>query len=291
MTDVGSQLRAAREAKGLTLEQAYKLTRIKALYLEALEANQLSALPGLVQARGFLRTYANFLGLDGEGLATTLDAEKVIPPEVTATLAPKPIVSLLPNLITPAPDRSVPAKPIEPPRLPKIALSASRDTSSASPGGIPTNWLIVGAIVLFVLGVLLVISALSSAGTHPAPTSGANIPMSVSASMVAPSNVRSTIGGPVSITVAATEHVWVRITLDGQTAFEGLLRPGASQSWQAADQIIVETGNAAGLTVTYDGRSSVLGNRGQIVARAWGQGGSEDVPLAASTAATSTLQP
>jgi hypothetical protein len=109
--------------------------------------------------------------------------------------------------------------------------------------------------------------------------------------MVAPSNVHSTIGGPVSITVAAAEHVWARITLDGQTAFEGMLQPGASRSWQAADQIIVETGNAAGLTVTYDGRSSVLGHRGQIVARAWGQGGSEDVPLAASAAATSTLQP
>jgi cytoskeletal protein RodZ len=240
MTDVGSQLRAGREAKGLTFEQAYKLTRIKAIYLEALEANQ--------------------------------------------------------------PDRSVPAKPIEPLHLPKISLGASRDTSSASPGGIPTTWLIAGAIVLFLLGMLLVLSALSSGGAHPAPTPAANIPMSVSASMAAPPKGSSTSGGPVSITVTADEHVWARVTLDGQTAFEGLMQPGASQTWQAADQIIVETGNAAALTVTYDGQSSVLGNRGQIVARAWGLGGSEDVPLAASTSltrtglksstsSTSTLQP
>ena len=91
--------------------------------------------------------------------------------------------------------------------------------------------------------------------------------------------------------IATVEHVWVRVTVDGQMAFAGLIQPGAAQSWQATDQIIVETGNAAAVTVTYGGRSSALGNRGQIVARAWGRGGSEDVPLAASTSSTSTLRP
>src|SRR3974390_2152378 len=94
MTDIGSQLRTAREAKGLTLEQAFKATRIKTSYLEAIEANQLDALPGPVQARGFVRSYANYLGLDGEHLAALLDAHKAPVPEVlpvsVGTTATKP---------------------------------------------------------------------------------------------------------------------------------------------------------------------------------------------------------
>ena len=76
MMDIGSQLRAAREAQGLTLDQAFKGTRIKVSFLEAIEANQFDVLPGPVQARGFVRSYGNFLGLDGEHLASALDADK-----------------------------------------------------------------------------------------------------------------------------------------------------------------------------------------------------------------------
>ncbi len=302
MADIGSQLRTAREARGLTLEQAYKLTRIKAVYLEALEANRVNALPGIVQARGFLRTYANFLGLDGEALASALDAEKVVVPEVSAATAVRPIVSTPPKSIAsvpskplaPSPDRSLPpARPIEPLRLPKLSFDISRDTSSASPGGIPTTWLIVGAIVLFVVGVILVISALSGGGARPLPTPDMNLPMSIKpVEAIEPPASAMTSNDPVSITVSVDEHVWVRITVDGQTAFEGLMQPGTSQTWEAKDQIIVETGNAAGVNVTHAGQSSALGNRGQILARAWGHSGSENVPVAASAGMTRTgLQP
>ena len=115
MDDIGSQLRATREAQGLTLEQAYKATRIKMSYLEAIEANQINALPGPVQARGFIRSYANFLGLDGEQLASALDAEKVAVPEV------RPLV------VTPA--SSQPARPPVTPSKP-AGLPASKPAVS-----------------------------------------------------------------------------------------------------------------------------------------------------------------
>jgi cytoskeletal protein RodZ len=289
MADVGSQLRTAREAKGLTLEQAYKLTRIKVIYLEALEANQLNALPGLVQARGFVRTYANFLSLDGEALASALEVDRSIAPEVVVSIMPKPISPPPSKPLTPPPDRSLPpAKAIEPPRLPKISVPASRDTSSASPGGIPTTWLIIGAIVLFVLGIVLVISALSSGGAQPLPTPEANMPNLLNAASIAAPKISAAPSDPVSITIVSGEHVWVRITLDGQTAFEGLMQPNESHIWQAKDEVIVETGNAAALTVTHNGRSDMLGQRGQIVARAFGHAGSEEVAPAASTHVTRT---
>ena len=62
--DIGQQLRQAREARRLSLEQAAQATRMKAHYLGALEAGDLAALPSQAQARGFLRAYAEYLGLD-----------------------------------------------------------------------------------------------------------------------------------------------------------------------------------------------------------------------------------
>jgi hypothetical protein len=303
MTDIGSQLRAAREAQDLTLEQAFKATRIKPSFLEAIEANQFQALPGAVQARGFVRSYANFLGLDGEHLASVLDADKTAkqelrpqpttakpivtpPPASTKPIMqapPKPAISTAPKPPALQPDKSTQPPPARPTlKLPTLALNSSKPTSSArANGGVPTWLLIAGAAVLFVLGLILVISALSSAGQSPAPDESNNVPNTIG---TLPTTDRAAAppqsADPVSITLKAGEHVWARITIDGQTAFEGMLDPDTVKDWQAADQIIVETGNGAALTVVHQGRASVLGERGQIVARAWGRSGAVDVPLA-----------
>lgn len=60
----GSRLRSAREQKGLRLEDAARVTRISKGYLAALEEDNYTRLPSDVYAKGFLRLYATFLGLD-----------------------------------------------------------------------------------------------------------------------------------------------------------------------------------------------------------------------------------
>jgi len=192
MTDIGSQLRAAREAQNLTLEQVFKATRIKQSFLEAIEANQFQALPGPVQARGFVRSYANFLGLDGEHIASALDADKtsasdvrsLTPPPVAqqpivttppasakpiVQAPPKPAIATSPKPAVAQPEKSTQASGTRPAlKLPTLALNSSKPVSSVSSrGGIPTWLLIAGAVVLFVLGLILVISALSSADSLP----------------------------------------------------------------------------------------------------------------------------
>lgn len=64
MGELGSWLVRAREARGLTLEDAERDTRISRRYLQALEAEQFDAIPAPVYARGFLRSYSQYLGLD-----------------------------------------------------------------------------------------------------------------------------------------------------------------------------------------------------------------------------------
>ena len=61
---IGQQLKAEREEKRLTLEKVFEATKIRIQYLQALEADDLSVMPSPVQARGYLRNYAEYLGLD-----------------------------------------------------------------------------------------------------------------------------------------------------------------------------------------------------------------------------------
>src|SRR3954470_664957 len=69
---IGEQLRLAREAKGLSLDDVASRTRIPIRHLQNLEREEWDALPAATYAVGFTRNYANALGLDGATLARAL---------------------------------------------------------------------------------------------------------------------------------------------------------------------------------------------------------------------------
>ena len=64
MFEIGSSLREARERRGLSPEDVQKAIRIRDRYLNALEEERWELLPGEAYVQGFLRTYADYLGLD-----------------------------------------------------------------------------------------------------------------------------------------------------------------------------------------------------------------------------------
>lgn len=90
---IGRQLLQAREARRLSLEQVTQATYIKTHYLEALEADDFGSLPSEVQARGFLRAYAGFLGLDAGPLLAELQPETAPPAEAPAASPPPAIAA------------------------------------------------------------------------------------------------------------------------------------------------------------------------------------------------------
>lgn len=63
-TSVGLELRRAREARSLSLEEVAQATHMRVHYLRALEEGDLEAIPSRAQAKGFLRAYAEYLNLD-----------------------------------------------------------------------------------------------------------------------------------------------------------------------------------------------------------------------------------
>jgi len=64
--EIGSSLREARTRQGLDINDMEMRTKIRAKYLRALEAEQFDQLPGHTYIKGFLRTYADSLGMDGQ---------------------------------------------------------------------------------------------------------------------------------------------------------------------------------------------------------------------------------
>ena len=71
---IGQRLKAEREEQRLTFEKVFEATRIRVQYLQALEKDDLSGMPSPVQARGYLRNYAEFLGFDVEQMLDELRA-------------------------------------------------------------------------------------------------------------------------------------------------------------------------------------------------------------------------
>lgn len=117
MGELGSLLTRAREARGLTLEDAERDTRISRRYLQALESEQFEVIPAPVYARGFLRSYSQYLGLD---------------PQETLAMFPReddPEYQRAADATT-APPRPSPDRPVSP-------VSASRPTWRTSPGSPP----------------------------------------------------------------------------------------------------------------------------------------------------------
>lgn len=70
---IGTTLRSARIQRGLSIEQVAQDTRISARFLEALEDEAFDELPAPVYARGFLRSYANYLKVDANPLLEELN--------------------------------------------------------------------------------------------------------------------------------------------------------------------------------------------------------------------------
>jgi transcriptional regulator with XRE-family HTH domain len=66
MFEIGHSLRAARERQGLSYAEIEHATKIRAKYIRALEEEEFTVLPSDAYIRGFLRTYADYLGLDGD---------------------------------------------------------------------------------------------------------------------------------------------------------------------------------------------------------------------------------
>lgn len=75
MADIGDKLRSARKAKGMSIEDVEKITKIQRRYLTAIENNDFDQLPGDFYVRAFIRQFADVVGLNGKELLADYKSE------------------------------------------------------------------------------------------------------------------------------------------------------------------------------------------------------------------------
>ena len=320
-TELGNQLRRARENKGVSLEETEKATGIRKRYLEALEEGRFEALPGQIQLRGFLRNYANYVGLSGDEMLSLYERRShsaQTPGAFQPTSAVRPVAaqpaqskpqSAAPPAVTQStrPVASSPSSVVQP----HLTRPPTSRPAPATSNGIRPDWMsrlppwLTLEVMLMLLAALLVICVAvlllsifvapgatqslaptyrpTATRTRIAPSLPPTAPAATAVSTSLP-NITSSVElttsiGYVQVALAATEHVWVRVTTDGRTAFEGMFKPGDALNWEAKEMIVVESGNGAGLAASFNGRPvGVLGSRGQVVARAWTPAGETAAP-------------
>ncbi len=268
---LGQQLRAAREARELTLEEIEQATRIRARFLEAFETGAYEGLPGVVQARGFLRNYARFLKLDAESILVQYDAIQAASAGRGFRLGRRGSGSR-PAAVAASSERG----PVEVERL----LAGTEGGPGRRIGLVLGA--ILGAVVIGVLclgAVVLVEGLLNQQVEQGGPDLVSLLPTLPSATPSAtfvpsatppPDAVAAAAGPPITdrvvLVVNVVQRSWARFTADGVVQYEGIVTPGAVLQYQADQVLVVEASNGSGLDVVFNNQPiGLLGLRGEAI--------------------------
>lgn len=260
---LGLWLRRARETRQLSLEDVEKKLRIRRRYLQALEVGDYSALPGAIQARGFLRNYARFLGVPVDEALARYEAEVEGRPMQPRA---RPIPEERRN-----PDMERPSVFPSPP-------SEEEETQLADTAPRALLPIFLGAMLLFLLiaaGAFAYLQFMESAPqvATPQPTQVQSAPAPQPAptqQLLAGGDFIPSLDGAVTLRLDPTQHVWVRVVADDAVIFQGIAAPGQPLQAVASTQAQVETGNGGAFNLAINGVDwGALGGAGQIVRRAW----------------------
>lgn len=224
---LGAALAAAREQRGLSVEDVAAATRIRATVVRAIEADEFAVCGGAVYARGHLRSIAQVVGADSKPLVEEFDRrfDQPVPALTTSHL-----------------------QSFDPPR------DAGRSGRQS-----PT-WASVAVGVLAVAALFLGVSWLvgrdgpgGPAGAAPAPT--AAVATTISRPPAGPTTPPPTVRGVVLRLRASGGSSWVSVTgSDGSRVYQGILADGQAKEFRDARQLSVRFGNAPAVRVTQNGR-------------------------------------
>ncbi len=263
---IGPLLEQKRTEKGLSLKDVEHATKIRTRYLEGLEREDFSMLPDHVYTRGFLKTYANFLGLDGEMLARELK-ERRSPRRERQFNYEEP-----------------PTNRFERPFISPGGIGAERRRVS----GATILTLALALLVLAtVVGVLYYIgirsqpvenqaedpalvqegeAAEEESAEEPAATPETTRPAARSASEPTATTASEKTA---QVTVSVRDlPAGLTVTADGAVVLDQFAQPGFSQTFEAQSVISVSTSNAGAVEVDFGGQDiERLGNYGQPATR------------------------
>jgi cytoskeleton protein RodZ len=233
MASLGQDLKKERELRGISLKEISDSTKISLRFLRALEEDQLDLLPGRFFIKGILRSYADYLGLD---------------------------------------ESSVLNKFYEEEQYRQQQESGDKQDYTDSAPEIPKsfkNKVFFGITFLVIVAVLSSLyfifqkdkKDLPSIQTDPAPARKEVIipPPPVEKAPVAAAE-------EMKLAITFQQDTWIQLYIDGELLLDGIKYPGEEFSTTATKEIIINVGNAGGLTYSINQRAGKsLGRSGQVV--------------------------
>jgi cytoskeletal protein RodZ len=274
--EIGRLLEQERKERGLTLEEVEQATKIRKRYLTGLERDDYAILPDAVYVRGFLKTYANYLGLDGDALSRQLKSSSKTQRERGIDYDPRPESDFEEPLITPsgligAQKRKVSTSAIVTVIVAVLALAA-----------------LIGALYFVGRGAQVSKEGNPPSGESPprheqqnvagrekAPEAGSTKEGAVGSNGTATGDQKPAVAkqsappDTLRVLVNVRERPsWILIRTDGTAVYEQVAQPGFSKTFEAEQRLFIKSGDAGAVWVEINGQDAgALGGPGEIVAR------------------------
>lgn len=290
MSAFGENLRREREMRGVSLDEISFATKISLRFLEAIEREDFSKLPGGIFSRSFIRTYARYLGLDEDRVVaefqlaaqpqTDFDLHRMAagnsrfgrPGQKSTLIATVVAVVFLAAgymlfrysrraAEAPPPPLAAPVVTTQPAPAPPAAASALPATADSSAASAATPAAAPGALPNTAPGAQNQPAAgLKPAAVPSAPTNPFGAPAAV-----APPNIKPATDAEMILQMAATDRAWVGVEADGKTVFQRVLNPNEVQTFHAQKSFDVTAGNAQSVILTLNGETlKPLGRRNEV---------------------------
>jgi cytoskeletal protein RodZ len=298
---IGAYLGEIRQGQARTLEEIAARTYIPLRLLRAIEAGQSQILPEPVFVQGFIRRYADALGLDGweiaqqfpvNNAATHLDAKPDYIDESLAHSTSEPIV-------------------VDAPLPKRFSMRRSRRS------GLPIWGLGLG-LALLAGGLYWLLSRsdaqptvvadpspapadaeppatataptpTTATVTPPSPSPSPNQPASASSPVASPSptlqpSPAQSPAAPVTVDVNLTGDSWIQVIVDGQVALEETLPRGTRRRWNGREAVTIVAGNAGAVQVAFNNaRAERMGELGAVEERTFTASAATNSPTSNST--------
>lgn len=251
LEEIGTHLRQCREAQGLSLEVTAHRTLVRPSILSAIEEGKLELLPEPVYVQGFIRRFAEALGLEADRIIEAFPLEQSQPSDRSWLRQHLPSAQLRPvhlyllYLVTIAVSvhglswlmnrsihqASTPTRAQQSEILSKAVERSLAKSDSVGSGPVAQAFPIGSSLAIqgnSADAISQLSSRLAKATAVPKPTAS---------------------GKPVQVKLTLTAQSWLRVIVDGQEAYEGVLSQGDERVWEADKAVVVRAGNAGGVMV------------------------------------------
>lgn len=265
LIEIGAFLCQVREEQGISLEQVTATTYVPLRMLRAIESGQVDILPEAVFVQGFIRRHAEALGLDGIAVAKQFPINPSAA-ETATDQPPQPDHDEVAEEATAPDDAFALTQTVLP--TPEADLVARRMSRRSPSAGFPL-WLGLGTVALVIIGIGVAVgfanrSSSDDEAIAPSPEPEITAAEPLVEEPTEPTPPPATPASPIAVTLNASEPAWVSITVDGTTDYEGTLPAGTERQWEAQRELVIFTGNAGGVTLSYNGgEATSMGDRGQ----------------------------